>query len=387
MPDSSLVNLIGELYEAASGEQDWIAVGKDLCALIGAGGATLSLRQGDGSIRNLLRPLDETEADYVDHYRSIDPIRAAASVIAPDPDRPLVLVEKELVPEAEYLRSTFYLDYARRVEQRYSLVSPFGDSDHTLLALFRSEKDVPFSDRERGLLSQLVPHMRRALQLQRRLALKGAAMEAGFAALEQSRTGCMIVDAGMRILFANQTGIRIVERAGAGLMTVRSGPRSDQAFSVLVARHRNDNAVLKALVADAAKKGAGGAMRVTAADGDDTDQLALLVSPAPARIAADSFGPSLPRVLEGLALVMLRNLGAPSLPPPSLFSDLFGLSAAEAAVAVSLLGGRTAEDVARARHVSLDTVRSQIRTVLRKSDAANLRDFERIGATLGSISG
>jgi len=63
---------------------------------------------------------------------------------------------------------------------------------------------------------------------------------------------------------------------------------------------------------------------------------------------------------------------------------LFGLSAAEGAVAAALLGGQTAGIVTRDREVSLDTVRTQIRTVLRKTDAANLRDFERIGALLGT---
>ncbi len=49
---------------------------------------------------------------------------------------------------------------------------------------------------------------------------------------------------------------------------------------------------------------------------------------------------------------------------------------------MSLSGGVTAEDVARRRRVSLDTVRTQVRTVLRKTNAANLRDFERILAML-----
>ena len=38
------------------------------------------------------------------------------------------------------------------------------------------------------------------------------------------------------------------------------------------------------------------------------------------------------------------------------------------------------------RHVSLETVRAQIRTVLHKTDASNLRDFERIGALLSTMA-
>jgi DNA-binding CsgD family transcriptional regulator len=36
------------------------------------------------------------------------------------------------------------------------------------------------------------------------------------------------------------------------------------------------------------------------------------------------------------------------------------------------------------RHVSLETVRTQVRTVLRKTNAVNLRDFERILAVVAA---
>lgn len=67
--------------------------------------------------------------------------------------------------------------------------------------------------------------------------------------------------------------------------------------------------------------------------------------------------------------------------------QLFGLTPAESAVAVALLGGQTADLVARERAVSLDTVRAQIRTVLQKTEAGNLRDLERIAALLSGLQG
>jgi DNA-binding NarL/FixJ family response regulator len=82
--------------------------------------------------------------------------------------------------------------------------------------------------------------------------------------------------------------------------------------------------------------------------------------------------------------VVARELAQPLQLRRGILSDLYGLTHAEAVVAVSLAGGRTAEDVARARQVSLDTVRTQVRTVLRKANAANLRDFERILALVSA---
>ncbi|HEY3846996.1 MAG TPA: LuxR C-terminal-related transcriptional regulator [Acetobacteraceae bacterium] len=81
---------------------------------------------------------------------------------------------------------------------------------------------------------------------------------------------------------------------------------------------------------------------------------------------------------------MARELAQSPQLRPGLLSDLYGLTHAEAAVAASLGGGMTAEDVARRRQVSLDTVRTQVRTVLRKTNAANLRDLERILALVAA---
>ena len=67
-----------------------------------------------------------------------------------------------------------------------------------------------------------------------------------------------------------------------------------------------------------------------------------------------------------------------------MLCEMFGLSLAEAEVAVALTGGASAEDVARGRGVPLMTVRSQIRSILGKSEAENLRDFERAMASLGA---
>ena len=53
---------------------------------------------------------------------------------------------------------------------------------------------------------------------------------------------------------------------------------------------------------------------------------------------------------------------------------------------MALAGGATAQEVADQRGVSLVTIRSQVRTILEKSDSENLRDLERSMATLGALA-
>jgi DNA-binding NarL/FixJ family response regulator len=185
----------------------------------------------------------------------------------------------------------------------------------------------------------------------------------------------------MRVRQANAAAATLAARPQAGLRMVGA----EAAGIRLTARHRDDRRALEALVAKTAAGGAGGAMRVRAPSDDAPDMasLAVLVSPAPARLTALG-GEQHPALADGFALVVARELAQSPQLRPGILSDLYGLTHAEAAVAVTLSGGVTAEDVARHRQVSLDTVRSQVRVVLRKTNAANLRDFERILALLAA---
>lgn len=378
------VDLIGDLYEAAAGGRDWLAVSRKLCQLMGAENATLSLDQEQGGARNLLRPFDASEASYLNYYRKIDPIRASAARVFSSTQGPAVRMEREFVSEANYLRSEFYADYARQEGQQFSIVGAIGDEGGTLIGFFRDAKGVAFSERERDLLVSLIPHLRRALQLRKQFSRADDVGGVEFAKLDHWKTGCIVVNSDMYVVFANQASLKIIENRSAGLMIMRAGPWLDTAPRLLVARRREDGRALKALVADAANGGHGGAIRIR----NDLDHegstlsLVALVLSVWTRAGAKFSSPGL---ASGLAKIVLRDIQAPMRPDATLFQNMFGLSVAEAAVAVALLGGRTAEDVARLRQVSLDTIRSQIRTVLRKSEAANLRDFERIGAMLGSM--
>jgi DNA-binding NarL/FixJ family response regulator len=54
---------------------------------------------------------------------------------------------------------------------------------------------------------------------------------------------------------------------------------------------------------------------------------------------------------------------------------LFGLTSAEAAIAIALASGEAAEEIAARRRRSQATVRTQIRAVLRKTDCASVLDM------------
>lgn len=390
-----LLALTEEIYDAAAGGTPWIAVERGLRGLLGAGTTTLLLGDHAAGRTDLLWREGFSDADirlYQGHYRHVDlwTTRTAAAVATTlrqggSPPIEVIIGGERRVPDAEYLRSEFYNDFGRARGLRHVIgtVVPLGEAGLMPVALHRPDGAPPFAETERRILGQAVPHLRRAMQLRHRL--RDAAGTAGLAALDALATGVLAVDGEMRVVMANLRAEVLAGQPGAGIRLQRArllaGGGEAGIRTVVAARHRAEDARLAALVrAVAAGQGEGGAVRLTAEDG--TASLAVLVGPLPRRLATP--GAEGGGRVPGQALLMLRDLSPrlPVPPRPALLRDLFGLSRAEAEVACALAGGATKEAVAGQRGLKPTTVRTQVRSILAKTGAANLRDLERVLAGL-----
>ncbi len=388
MSQARLLALTEEIYDAAAGGTPWAMVGQGLATLVGARSASLMVADPEGQGAELLcHPgiPDEAVAAYAGTYRAHDlwTQRAAARLRVPGAV-PRISTSGSLVPDEEFLRSEFWNGFGRRYGLRYVIgtVQPLGAAGAMPLGLHRPQGSAPFDEAERQLLEAAVPHLRRGLQLRHRLAAVAptAGGSPGLAALDGLAQGVLVVDAGLRVLVANAAA-EAMAAAGLGFRLRRASPR-EMAQTQLSPCRREDSARLAALVGGAAMAGApGGALRLRAENGEAA--VAALVSPLPARLAESPLhvGGRVP----GRALVLLRELAAPAAPRAALLRELFGLTAAEAEVARGLAGGATKAEVAAARGLRETTVRTQVRALLAKTGAANLRDLERMLAGLGGL--
>jgi DNA-binding CsgD family transcriptional regulator len=373
-----LNSLIGDIYDAGSSDQDWVAVGKKLSRCCGADAGSLRLSDVHGHPANVFEGEAQREAHY-NAFLHLDPFRPAITRIDPQGDwSNAVKVTADLVDEEAYRQSEFYCDFARSHGQDYMLLGAIGDCDRTVIAFYR--EGMGFADEERSNLAAILPHLQRVLHLRKRVRMMERDARIGYSAFEALPGSAVVVDADLNVLFANSVAKRaLADRHSPVALT--AAPHMDRVAKLTVAS-REKAARLRALVFDAAHGGSGGAMRLELDTGDDrVGQIGIFVSPRPPQ----SIDHAVDLEDSSPVLVLISELSRPAAPKPALLSELFGLSIAEGAVALALLGGQTAETVARERDVSLETVRSQIRTVLRKTDAANLRDFERIGALLTTL--
>ncbi len=374
-----LTSLIGDIYDVGSSDRDWAAIGRKLSDCLEADAGSLRLCDGHGHASNVFEVEAEREAHY-NAFIHLDPIRAAIERVVPQGDwMSAARTTADLIDEESYRQSAFYREFARPHRQDYMLLGAIGDCDRTVIGFYRQR--MAFGEKERARLAAILPHLQRALQLRKRFQKATLDARIGYSAFEALPGSALVVDADLKVLFANSVARRSLDKHRSPIALVAS--HTDRAPTLSI-DNREKAARLRALVNDAVHGGCGGAMRLELDTGDDdrVGQIAIFVSPQPPQFIdhgadVDDAAP---------VLVLISELSRPAAPKPTLLSELFGLSIAEGAVALALLGGQTAEAVARERDVSLETVRSQIRTVLRKTDAANLRDFERIGALLSTLT-
>jgi DNA-binding CsgD family transcriptional regulator len=365
-------SLIGDIYDASTSDEDWSSLGLRLFKYFGAEAGTFRFRDANGRYANVFQTSEPGEDMYSNYYLHIDPIRTAIATLRPSQEETVVFVD-DVVDGNAYRLSEFYQDFAKPNGRENMLIGLVGDSEHTIMSFFRDGK--AFGTKERAALAGLMPHVRRGLQIRRRLFKSELESRIAYAAFETLPGSAVVVDGDCNVLFSNTAATRTLacRHLPVSLSKVSTGG------STRLVVDRGEGSQFRQLVRSAAEGGSGGALRIEFEAPEDgrLGQLAVFASPLPAQGA--------PLASGSPVLVLINDLSSPRSAPPSVFSELFGLSAAEGAVAAALLGGQTAEVVARDRDVSLDTVRTQIRTVLRKTDAANLRDFERIGALLGTI--
>lgn len=87
---------------------------------------------------------------------------------------------------------------------------------------------------------------------------------------------------------------------------------------------------------------------------------------------------------ERHAMIALIDLGAPVRGlSVAMLIDMFGLTRAEAEIAIALHAGQEPDEIARRRAVALETVRGQVKSLLSKSGARNQK---RLVALLSRIA-
>ncbi len=218
------------------------------------------------------------------------------------------------------------------------------DGRFALLGVVRGADRPAFSSAELEAMRQLLPHVRRALELRRAFERLGAQASALTATVDRLSAGVIVIGEGDAALHVNRAAREMAMRQDGFALDRRGIPH---AASTDIDRR------LEALRRDAAQGGSGGIVRLPRRGGGPP--YAVLVAPLPAGTGFDGTSP------RASVLVLVHDPDSAVPDAPDVVARAFGLPPATARLVAALANGEEPKDYAERSRITYDTVRHHLK--------------------------
>ncbi|HET8997461.1 MAG TPA: helix-turn-helix transcriptional regulator [Acetobacteraceae bacterium] len=354
---AGLSPLLGAIYDAPLEPAQWEETIAQLRTALG--GAAAAFFHFDSAVPG------RTNATILDGYASSSAAEYTQHFGGRDIRMPHVLrlesagvyADDRQMPFADVARSEIFQDFYRPLGLGHGIATKlFGDQTRiSVLSVHRPRRGSGFDPKAVALLETVAPHLVRALQLQRQVERARSLAHGLAAGLDHFHMPVFLVDRGARVLELNSAATDLLRRADSPLRCVQ-GQLATIAPRLTARLHESVRSASGVLAGEPVRPPA----ILQLATADDDRRCSVMVAPV-------RRGDRLGLRAAPLALVFVS---VPRL-KPVLDSDglirMFGLSAAEASIALGLMEGDSPAEIADRRQVAQETVRSQVKSVLAKT--------------------
>ena len=371
--ESTLHKLIGLIYEAAVDLDRWPAFLARFSQAMNAGGSMIWVHDFDGNRTRL-----ETSSVSFASASGFDP-SYLESLTTHYSDRN-VWVQNEtalrpgvpvnssmLYPDRDLPRTEWYNDWLRPQGYRYAIGGLVLREENLAVKFtcLRPEKLGEFGPKELQFYALLLPHLRRACAIYRRLATTHTALDGTCRTLDLLPMGVWLFDSTGCVLIENRASRELAKRQHGLWLSGDRRPRAIDATQEKALVRLIGDAVLTGL---GEGKQSGGAIAITRRKG--LGSLHLLVSPLNVRSALSD--------VAACAVAFISDPSTSNQTPEHLFRQLYGLTNAEAQLASHLVMGKDVKGYAAERQLSALTVRSHLSQVLAKTGTKRQTDLMRL---------
>ena len=299
-----------------------------------------------------------------------------------------VILGTDLVPYGSLLKSQWYQDCLRVGDIAHLLssvvfgmppsqtIAPVGDMP-TALSFYRAEADAEYAEEDRKRLALLLPHFSRAFGVMTRLRFADFQVASSLSAFDRLPTALLLMSGVGDVLFANRAALallagtdslnleRATSRQGLGKLTARLPSVNRQIARALSTAKRIDDATHFSTAIKVPGRLPG-------------HEFLLQISrlwPAP------SFGAEgqLPEVIA-----FLTDTNRPLTVAPESLCSLYGLTLAEAKVAVAATAPGSVAELAEALSLGSNTVKTQLKQVYAKTGVSGRAELMRLLMGLAS---
>jgi DNA-binding CsgD family transcriptional regulator len=273
-----------------------------------------------------------------------------------------------LISHVQLRKTAYYNDFGRPYEMVRAVIGTIETGPHavSVISINGTERRGPFATEESELLIALMPHLRRGLQLHRRLLAAEATSDDFAAAIHGATRAILLLNARGRITFMNNAAARLTA-ANDGL-AVEAGE--------LRAARGEDTNHLRVLLADAAAtsdgRGVGGGGGLVLGRPSGRRPLMVLVSPISKRRTCP------PGAELGTVMVIVTDPEQTEVPDEHLIRTFLGLTPAEAKLARLLVEGVTLDEAAARLNLRVETVRTRTKSIFEKTDTHRQADLVRL---------
>lgn len=275
----------------------------------------------------------------------------------------------EFVQNREFRTTEIYNDFFRNYDLFYGLGSNIAKSDSLIarIGIHRAYSQGEFSQKEKQLLISLLPHLQRAFKLSRHLEEMKSLRIGMEEALYHSTSPLILLDEYGKVIFTNQRAEMLI--AGDNGLFIHN----NQLATISTKETRQLDRLVQEAVATGSHKGvgSGAALRLSAANGEQ--RYNLLVTPYP-----DHSASHLGLNHRICAAVFIHDSKQTGRLPADVLKAIYSLTPSEIRLAEAILDGLSPADAASKFGVSVNTTRTQLRSLFAKTDTKRQPELVRL---------
>jgi DNA-binding CsgD family transcriptional regulator len=280
----------------------------------------------------------------------------------------------DILPLEDLRRTAFYNEVLRVQDVAHMAMVPLAAKEHFQVGctICRTERQGPFGTEELRFISQLYRHLSRALLLGFRLEGYKALQRAEFHVLDRLSAAVILLDRSARVTFAN-TAARAMTASDGPLRLHNTVRRANSAPHV----HQLSELLNAAVCGDTLVR------TMSLPHPHDGRLFTVLVSSLRSH-DIDRFGGF--GLRDAAAMVVIHDPLRSMDIPVEWVMDAYGLTQAEARVALCTASGATIPETAYSLHVSPNTVKTHLRKVFAKTDTNRQAELARLLTSIGLLS-
>jgi DNA-binding CsgD family transcriptional regulator/PAS domain-containing protein len=370
----AVVEVVDLIYEAALSAGCWNAVLAAIGALVRGDNGYLS------HVNLAERALDCTALDALawdpeplDRYRQgmpTDPFMRALRLAPARVLRCAVVVPPEAKASLPQYREVFP---ALGIAHSLGVSLRHEDGVTTFLGVTRVARRSAFSERDCALVQHIVPHLQRAMLLDRERQASEAQARAAIAMVDGLPLALMVITRARRVVIANRVAQQLLG-AGQGV-TISHGVL---AFRSPTVKARVDDAITRLCGCAVSARSSRSLEVITLSEPGTGPEWIALLSNVPASPMAD-------QASEQAVLLVIHDMGRPlGVEAAALLQQLYGLPPALARLAASLAAGRTLAEAARQHGITAESGRIYLKRIFERIGVSRQSDLVRRLATLST---